>query len=986
MSIRVSRQEEVLMRTRALRWTAVLCLFAGSLLHAQDNPLPGFGITGGNNFRTYVYQAPVLAIDQDAPVKWKKDIGTTYNTRRSTFVNFVFDENGDLYFTGYYSTEVANSGVIKISKTDGSFLWASPLTDSIASDLTPIVGSDAVYSARYNNDFPTVYALNKSTGAVIWESDPLPKPVALNMALHNGTIYGVTTRDADLGVSYVFAIRASDGAILHATPIATSGDVTWRNTTLVPDVFGPGEHGLYWNHDRLSGADVSDAKINCVRVSTTAATLQWTNSPIRTAVSYIMYNPTLNVLYSMHWGDYGSTVEAYDPVTGTKKWVARNSELGSSFNGGFYGTHTLKPDGSGFIFAGFGGDVRSISDPGDLGGENLPASQVDWYYDGPDSLGESQPLAALVTDAGEAIFVSGTSAASDPPTKRRIYIQDAQGGGRLQEWFSPDDPAPQNGAYNFRDLTVGPDGTIYFIDGQEGTHGTLYALAMRPFVAPVVAAMPALDTVGVYTEYVVQLEVAGGDPAGRWAKVAGPEGLKVSNTGRVYGWTPSPADVGQTFEITVEAINPGGSGTVSWSVQVNDPLSVLTIKTRQAPIEGAFGTSLASDGTRLYYYRNSYGDLYATEDGGVTWTPLPSAPGGNSGDNGALAYGQGMLITRRHDGEADVLTTYDIETGTWTHRGSRLFGNTGYVVIGGTVYGNTHAAAVNQGGYITIADLDNLDAVTCQRAAFSNILGTDPNWFSRAAQMTAGPGDGLLYGIKNDWVTEPRGTGDRLWRVDPTTLIRNNYFGPNWDDWDHANSTAENLAQLPWEIGYGSAICAVPPGWAGISQIGAEGGLFIVAGRSPANNEGWGPPSSHFAIYDIESGRFLQGNLPAPTGSGTSIAFHDGKVFIKQGGSPDDPYTDVIWVYGPFEVPPPSADLDEDGDVDRDDFNIFQACVSGPAIPYDPQALPPDCPPADPQGKIAADFDRDGVVDMNDFARFQRCYTIGGTADPNCMD
>jgi len=225
MSIRVSRQEEVLMRTRALRWTAVLCLFAGSLLHAQDNPLPGFGITGGNNFRTYVYQAPVLAIDQDAPVKWKKDIGTTYNTRRSTFVNFVFDENGDLYFTGYYSTEVANSGVIKISKTDGSFLWASPLTDSIASDLTPIVGSDAVYSARYNNDFPTVYALNKSTGAVIWESDPLPKPVALNMALHNGTIYGVTTRDADLGVSYVFAIRASDGAILHATPIATSGDV-----------------------------------------------------------------------------------------------------------------------------------------------------------------------------------------------------------------------------------------------------------------------------------------------------------------------------------------------------------------------------------------------------------------------------------------------------------------------------------------------------------------------------------------------------------------------------------------------------------------------------------------------------------------------------------------------------------------------------------------------------------------------------------------
>ncbi len=66
------------------------------------------------------------------------------------------------------------------------------------------------------------------------------------------------------------------------------------------------------------------------------------------------------------------------------------------------------------------------------------------------------------------------------------------------------------------------------------------------------------------------------------------------------------------------------------------------------------------------------------------------------------------------------------------------------------------------------------------------------------------------------------------------------------------------------------------------------------------------------------------------------------------------------------------ADLDRDSDVDQDDFVMFQACASGPAIPFGP-----DCD--------SRDFDADGDVDQEDFGIFQRCLSgADKLADPNC--
>ncbi|HPD31363.1 MAG TPA: immunoglobulin domain-containing protein [Phycisphaerae bacterium] len=71
-----------------------------------------------------------------------------------------------------------------------------------------------------------------------------------------------------------------------------------------------------------------------------------------------------------------------------------------------------------------------------------------------------------------------------------------------------------------------------------------------------------------------------------------------------------------------------------------------------------------------------------------------------------------------------------------------------------------------------------------------------------------------------------------------------------------------------------------------------------------------------------------------------------------------------------------APDLDQDCDVDADDFDLFATCASGPGIIHNGLPL---CQ--------MADFDDDNDVDQPDFAVFQRCLRGPGTpADPNCAN
>ncbi|MBI4580874.1 MAG: hypothetical protein HY718_14290 [Planctomycetes bacterium] len=65
-------------------------------------------------------------------------------------------------------------------------------------------------------------------------------------------------------------------------------------------------------------------------------------------------------------------------------------------------------------------------------------------------------------------------------------------------------------------------------------------------------------------------------------------------------------------------------------------------------------------------------------------------------------------------------------------------------------------------------------------------------------------------------------------------------------------------------------------------------------------------------------------------------------------------------------IPP---DFDRDGDVDEEDFEAFNACAQGPAVPF-----PPGCEDKD--------LDGDGDLDADDFARIQRCFAGPGVLPP----
>jgi hypothetical protein len=449
---------------------------------AQDNPLL-FGTAGNNNARTYVYDAPyIFGGDMVPVVKWKQQLDIApFSTRRNAWHNITFDDQGGLYFRGAPNAAVTDYGIHKLDAATGARLWYNPaVADTGFHTGCAIVGREFVYGSRLDPANPTVYAQDKNTGAVIWESAPLPMQVALNMALYDGVLYGITQRDGN-GNSHAFAVDAGTGAILHATPIATSGDITYNNTAFAPNVFGQNEHGLYWFHNDDGSAGEA---MYGVGISVAGAFKAWSSTPIRSYPSHPIYNAETNAVYALHWADYGTAVECYDPVTGAIRWTAApngdpNLGFPGGFNGGFYPAHTLKADGSGFLFAGFAGDIWSVTDPGDLGGAALTMNaNGDWYYDGLDFQGESQTMGLLIKDpgTGREIYISGTSANEAEGQPRVIYAQDAQTGARLWEWANPGDVAPYNGAFNFRALSVGPDGCLYYMDANEGPQGTLYCI------------------------------------------------------------------------------------------------------------------------------------------------------------------------------------------------------------------------------------------------------------------------------------------------------------------------------------------------------------------------------------------------------------------------------------------------------------------------------------------------------------------------------
>lgn len=308
--------------------------------------------------------------------------------------------------------------------------------------------------------------------------------------------------------------------------------------------------------------------------------------------------------------------------------------------------------------------------------------------------------------------------------------------------------------------------------------------------------------------------------------------------------------------------------------------------------------------------------------------------------------GRDLLVLRRRAPERDErgdhpprYVLYDIASDSWRWTGTHATAGHSLIEAGGRLFGIAHAVGGNYGGPLVRVDLADLAAGPSidERSVVGGLRGNDGKWwFSRAAKLALL--DGRVFGIKNDWVTpapaEEEKGGDRLFAFDPGAYRASEFAGGfPWDEakWKAAETPAEDLGVLPFEPGHGSALVPLPPSWS--PDVGAEGGLFIAAGCSPSNHEGFGAPSDRFALRDAATGRFVAGRLPGPTGSGSAAAFHGGSVFVKRGGVSHGPSNRHLWIVRPLgREEAATAAQDAEGRrmrLDRVDRLSFQLASAG---------------------------------------------------------
>ncbi len=88
-------------------------------------------------------------------------------------------------------------------------------------------------------------------------------------------------------------------------------------------------------------------------------------------------------------------------------------------------------------------------------------------------------------------------------------------------------------------------------------------------VPPIITEVtPDPDAAFVGAAYTRQLTLTQGNPVSSWSVIAGPTGIQVSSSGYVSGWTPTAAQSGNLFTITIRATNAYGYDDESWQVMV----------------------------------------------------------------------------------------------------------------------------------------------------------------------------------------------------------------------------------------------------------------------------------------------------------------------------------------------------------------------------------------------------------------------------------
>lgn len=467
-----------------------ICLFAMGVLAngplgAQDDVEGPWGTVHGNIFGTAASADIPYALGE-GPIeeKWRIDVVGEGHDRPGGRASIAFDKDGNLYWTS--SSGGGTGGVIRLvsASPGGAIRWngnEGPGTvhqiGTVFSGASPVVGKLYVYATGDIGGSLALAAYKKDTGEVVWEADLSPSAIGSNQVLtpvlYRGKLYAAglaagKTQD-------FWRIDAEDGSVdWGPVNIPEVGIVAVHQMALVPDAFGAGLHGLYFNGDSGSGTD-GIGEVYGIEVSDGGARLAWKSDGGKVARSHVIYSEELNALYTLTWSDYGAQFYVFDPVSGFVGSHANSQNSGH----GFYDVGALDFDAT-VIGGGFDGLIFRYVDSG--GG--VVTDEV--IYKGGTQFalpywGETRVNGQLVRDAdGNSILIAATNSLQCCTSK--IFALDVTNAKLLWQ-YDTGVIWPHQFQYAGGPL-VGPDGKVYYFPRfQDGTTG-LVALGLASAEPP----------------------------------------------------------------------------------------------------------------------------------------------------------------------------------------------------------------------------------------------------------------------------------------------------------------------------------------------------------------------------------------------------------------------------------------------------------------------------------------------------------------------
>ncbi len=518
-------------------------------------------LTGSNAPDTSAWTTVINSFHVDAAAKWYTlDVTGFYNAHLGQTVTFKLE-----------AVSGSGDGPIFADREGTGGHTQYPYLEFTAGNLAPEIGEVVPDpdTARADMEYTRQLVLVQGTPPISWSVVSGPPGLSVGAA---GAISGWIPGTADIGQTFGITIQAENdygsdteswqvvvSEMAPPEPVYPADDVTTRGDSTNYDEydFGNGAYaGLLvkptnsyaWIEFPLAGSSAATAVLHLYNY--------WTknnvNYDIRVSAAPYNFNETTltgsNVPNTAAW----TTVVASFHVNAIAQWYALdvtdfyNAHLGQTVT---FKLEAVSGSGDGPIFADREGTGGYAQHP-----------YLEWTPD------HVPPVIREVTPDPDTAYANlgysrQLSLLQGTPPVTWSLLQGPDGlvvdaSGRVSGWT----PAPGDigGSYI---IEVQADNAF----GADIESWQVVVEAVPPPIIQEVAPDPARAYVG--SEYKQQLSLVQG--AGiTWSLVEGPAGLFVSGSGLVQGWTPDAEEAGQTYTITIQADNPGGSDTETWQVWV----------------------------------------------------------------------------------------------------------------------------------------------------------------------------------------------------------------------------------------------------------------------------------------------------------------------------------------------------------------------------------------------------------------------------------